>query len=58
MSNPLPIKYGVLKGTVAGHPRNADNDHYQVLVHAGKTVWSRLQRQVLSAEGAVDGPVL
>jgi len=31
-------KYGVLKGTVAGHLRDADDDHYQVLVHAGKTV--------------------
>ncbi len=31
-------KYGVLKGTVAGHLRDADDDHYQVLVHAGKSV--------------------
>lgn len=31
-------KYGVLKGTVAGHLRDADDDHYQILVHAGATV--------------------
>jgi len=31
-------RYGVLKGAVAGHLRDADDDHYQVLVHAGKTV--------------------
>jgi uncharacterized protein YukJ len=31
--------YGVLKGTVAGHLRDADDDHYQILVHAGKTVY-------------------
>jgi uncharacterized protein YukJ len=30
--------YGVLKGTVIGHLRNADDDHYQVLVQAGKTL--------------------
>lgn len=28
-------RYGVLKGTVIGHLRNADDDHYQILVHAG-----------------------
>ena len=27
--------YGVLKGTVTGHLRNADDDHYQILVKAG-----------------------
>lgn len=31
-------KYGVLKGTVAGHLRDADDDHYQILVRAGTTV--------------------
>jgi uncharacterized protein YukJ len=30
--------YGILKGTVAGHLRDADDDHYQILVHAGKTL--------------------
>lgn len=27
--------YAVLKGTVAGHLRDADDDHYQILVRAG-----------------------
>jgi len=31
-------KYGVLKGTVIGHLRDADDDHYQVMVKAGSTV--------------------
>jgi uncharacterized protein YukJ len=31
-------KYGVLKGTVAGHLRDADDDHYQILVTAGKAL--------------------
>ena len=31
-------KYGVLKGTVSGHLRDADDDHYQILVSAGSTV--------------------
>jgi uncharacterized protein YukJ len=31
-------KYGVLKGTVTGHKRDADDDHYQILVTAGDTV--------------------
>ena len=30
--------YGVLKGTVVGHLRDADDDHYQILVQAGKTL--------------------
>src|SRR5438552_10372717 len=29
------LKYGVLKGTVTGHLRDADDDHYQILVNAG-----------------------
>ncbi len=33
----MGLNYGVLKGTVAGHLRDADDDHYQILVHAGKT---------------------
>ncbi|MBI4904528.1 MAG: YukJ family protein [Acidobacteria bacterium] len=32
------VKYGVLKGTVIGHLRDADDDHYQVLVQAGGTM--------------------
>jgi uncharacterized protein YukJ len=31
-------RYGVLKGTVAGHKRDADDDHYQILVSAAKTM--------------------
>jgi uncharacterized protein YukJ len=34
----MALNYGVLKGTVAGHLRDADDDHYQILIHAGKTV--------------------
>jgi uncharacterized protein YukJ len=30
--------YGVLKGTVLGHRRDADDDHYQILVQAGKAL--------------------
>jgi uncharacterized protein YukJ len=32
------LDYGLLKGTVIGHLRNADDDHYQILVRAGATV--------------------
>jgi len=35
----MALNYGVLKGTVAGHLRDADDDHYQILVHAGKVVY-------------------
>src|SRR5215468_10398847 len=31
--------YGVLKGTVHGHLRDADDDHYQILVSAAKTMF-------------------
>ena len=35
----MPLKkYGVLKGTVIGHLRDADDDHYQILVKAGNTL--------------------
>lgn len=30
--------YGLLKGTIVGHLRDADDDHYQILVQAGKTL--------------------
>src|SRR3954463_16049898 len=33
------ILYGVLKGTITGHLRDADDDHYQVLVSAGSTMF-------------------
>lgn len=29
------LKYGVLKGTVTGHLRDVDDDHYEILVNAG-----------------------
>ena len=35
----MAILYGVLKGTVTGHLRNADDDHYQILVTAGSTMF-------------------
>ena len=35
----MPLNYGVLKGIVTGHLRDADDDHYQILVRAGKTVY-------------------
>jgi uncharacterized protein YukJ len=31
--------YGLLKGTVTGHLRDADDDHYQILVSGGNTVY-------------------
>jgi len=34
-----PFLYGVLKGTVAGHLRDADDDHYQILVSTDNTVF-------------------
>jgi len=33
------FNYGVLKGTVTGHLRDADDDHYQILVSAAKTMY-------------------
>jgi uncharacterized protein YukJ len=33
------LNYGVLKGTVVGHLRDADDDHYQVLVSAKGTMF-------------------
>jgi uncharacterized protein YukJ len=36
----MPVsKYGVLKGTIAGHLRDADDDHYQILVFADGTMF-------------------
>lgn len=35
----MPLKqYGVLKGTAIGRKRDADDDHYQVLIDDGKTM--------------------
>ena len=33
------LNYGVLKGTITGHLRDADDDHYQILVTAGNTMF-------------------
>src|SRR5262249_32606969 len=35
----MAITYGVLKGTITGHLRDADDDHYQILVTAGSTMF-------------------
>jgi uncharacterized protein YukJ len=35
----MPLKrYGLLKGTAIGHVRDADDDHYQILIRAGNTL--------------------
>lgn len=34
----MPLNDRVLKGTVTGHKRDAVDDHYQTLVHAGAGV--------------------
>ena len=35
----MPLKkYGLLTGTAIGHLRDADDDHYQVLIRAGNTL--------------------
>lgn len=44
---PLP-KYGVLKGVAIGHLRDADDDHYQILIKAGST----LHRIAVNVESA------
>ncbi len=35
----MSLNYGVLKGTVTGHLRDADDDHYQILVAAGSNMY-------------------
>ena len=45
----MPLKkYGVLQGTVIGPLRDADDDHYQILVQGGSTVY-RIAVNVKSA---------
>jgi uncharacterized protein YukJ len=51
---PMAINYGVLKGTVVGHLRNADDDHYQILVSAAKTMY----RIAVNVESTVNPPDL
>lgn len=50
-------KYGVLKGTVIGHLRDADDDHYQILVKAGKVLY-RVAINVKSAATNAPSTVL
>ncbi len=35
----MAVNYGIVKGTVTGHLRNADDDHYQILVQADTTMF-------------------
>jgi uncharacterized protein YukJ len=49
--------YGVLKGTVIGHLRDADDDHYQILVQAGKTL-HRIASNVKSSAPKAPSTVL
>ena len=45
----MPLsKYGVLKGTVIGHLRDTDDDHYQILIKSGKVLY-RIAVNVKSA---------
>ena len=45
----MPLrKYGVLQGIVVGHLRDADDDHYQILIKAGNTPY-RIAVNVKSA---------
>ncbi|MEA3126893.1 MAG: hypothetical protein QOD67_3912 [Caballeronia sp.] len=53
----MAVNYGVLKGTVTGHLRNADDDHYQILVHAGTTVF-RIASNVKSSAPHAPSTVL
>ena len=54
----MPLsKYGVLKGTVIGHLRDADDDHYQILVKAGQ-VLHRIAVNVRSAAPHAPSTVL
>lgn len=46
--------YGVLKGTVTGHLRDADDDHYQILVSAGNTMF----RVAVNVHSSLDPPDL
>lgn len=49
--------YGVLKGTVLGHLRDADDDHYQILVGGGG-VMNRIAVNVKSAAPKAPSTVL
>lgn len=47
------FEYGVLKGTVIGHKRDADDDHYQLLVNADGVMY-RIAVNVHSSENPPD----
>jgi uncharacterized protein YukJ len=49
--------YGLLKGTIIGHLRDADDDHYQILVKAGSTL-HRIASNVKSAAPNAPSTVL
>ena len=53
----MALNYGVLKGTVAGHLRDADDDHYQILVQADQTM-HRIAVNVRSAAPKAPSTVL
>ena len=46
--------YGVLKGTLTGHLRDADDDHYQLLVTAGSTIF----RVAVNVQSSLKSPDL
>jgi uncharacterized protein YukJ len=50
----MPVNYGVLKGTVTGHLRDADDDHYQILVSAANTMY----RIAVNVESSMKPPDL
>lgn len=50
-------QYGILKGVVTGHKRDADDDHYQILVEAG-TKLHRIASNVKSAAKNAPSTVL
>ena len=54
----MPLStYGILKGTVIGHLRDADDDHYQIQVKAGNTV-HRIASNVKSSAPKAPSTVL
>lgn len=54
----MPLStYGLLKGTVVGHLRDADDDHYQILVRAGTTL-HRIASNVKSSAPKAPSTVL
>jgi hypothetical protein len=54
----MPLrKLGVLAGKPIGHLRDADDDHYQILVKADNMLFHRGQREVIGSEGTLDPPL-